>query len=78
MKTKRLTEALERVEAWPAEAQDRLAEIALDIEADLSGEEYHPTPAELAGIDHGLRAAEEGRFATNEEVEAVFAKFRRR
>ena len=77
MKTKMLTEVLERVEAWPAEAQDRLAEIALDIEADLSGEEYRPTPEEFAGIDRGLRAAAEGRFATDDEVEAAFAKFRR-
>ena len=77
MKTKRLTEALERIEAWPADAQDRLAEIALDIEDALSGKEYSPTPEELEGIDRGLRAAAEGRFATDQEVEAVFAKFRR-
>jgi predicted transcriptional regulator len=38
--------------------------------------EYEPTPEELAGIDRGLRAAAEGRFATDQQVEAVFAKFR--
>lgn len=37
---------------------------------------YQPTPEELAGIDRGLRAAAEGRFATDQQVEAVFAKFR--
>ena len=37
--------------------------------------EYVPTPEELAGIDRGIRAAEDGRFATTEEVEATFAKF---
>lgn len=77
MKTKRLAEALVRIEAWPAEAQDRLAEIALDIEAAISGEEYDPTPEELEGIDRGLREAAEGRFATDREVEAVLAKLRR-
>ena len=77
MKTKMLTDVLERVETWPAEAQDRLAEIALDIEADFSGQEYRASPDELAGIDRGLRAAAEGRFASNDEVEAAFAKFRR-
>jgi predicted transcriptional regulator len=77
MKTKMLTDVLERVEAWPAEAQDRLAEIALDIEVALSGKEYDPTPEELEGIDRGLRAAAEGRFAKDQEVEAVLAKFRR-
>lgn len=76
MKTKRLNEALERVEAWPAQAQDELAEIARDIDASLRQGDYEPTPAELAGIDRGLRAAEEDRFATDEQVEAALAKLR--
>ena len=77
MKTKMLTKALEHVEAWPAEAQDRLAEIALEIEAGLDGAEYEPTAEELAGIDRGLKATAEGRFATDEEVEEAFSRFRR-
>lgn len=76
MKTKMLSEVLQRVEAWPPEAQDRLAQIALDMEADISDGDYDPTAEELAGIDRGLRAAAEGRFATDDEVEAVLAKFR--
>ena len=76
MRSKALTQALKRVEAWPDEAQDQLAEIALAMDADVSGEAYHPTAEELAGIDRGLSAAAEGRFATHEEVEAVLAKFR--
>lgn len=39
-------------------------------------EEYHASPEELAGVDRGLDDAEHGRFATEEEVEAAFAKFR--
>jgi len=78
MKTKLLTQALERVESWPAHAQDQLAEIALDIDADLKGVLYEPTPEELEGVDRGLRDAAEGCFASEEEVEAAFAKFRRR
>jgi predicted transcriptional regulator len=76
MKTKRLTQALERVDAWPAHAQDELAEIARDIDESLSKGEYQPTPEELEGIDRGLRDAEQSRFATDEEVKAAFAKFR--
>ncbi|MEJ2435990.1 MAG: hypothetical protein P8Y53_23675 [Pseudolabrys sp.] len=76
MKTKSLTQALERVESWPAQAQDELAEIARDIDESLRKGEYEPTPAELAGIDRGLRAANEGRFATDEQVEAALAKLR--
>jgi predicted transcriptional regulator len=76
MKTKLLADVLERVEAWPAEAQDKLAEIARDIDADLH-EPYHAGADELAGIDRGLRDAAEGRFASDEAVETAFAKFRR-
>jgi len=76
MKTKQLAEVLERVERWPAHAQDELAEIARDIEARLSNGEYEPTEAELAGIDRGLRAAAEGRFATDQQIDAALAKLR--
>jgi len=37
---------------------------------------YRATPEELAGVDRGLRDAAEGKFATDEEVEATFAKHR--
>jgi predicted transcriptional regulator len=75
MKTKALTAILERVETWPEAAQQQLAEIALEIEQDLSGT-YNPTPAERAGIERGLADAKAGRFATDEQVEAALAKFR--
>lgn len=77
MKTKQLTEILERVENWPPQAQDELAEIARDIDENISGGDYEPSEAELAGIDRGLKAAAEGRFATTEQVEAVLAKLRK-
>jgi predicted transcriptional regulator len=73
-----LNEALERIETWPAEAQNRLAEIALDIDAGLKDVVYEPSADEIEGIDRGLHDAAEGRFASDEEVEAAFAKFRRR
>jgi predicted transcriptional regulator len=76
MKTKELTVILERVESWPEAAQRQLAEIALEIEQNLSGE-YQATPEELAGIDRGLADARAGRFATDEEVEEALVKFRR-
>jgi predicted transcriptional regulator len=77
MKSNLLNQALEKIENWPADAQDQLADIALDIDAALKDVVYQPTSAELAGIDRGLRDAEQGRFATDAEVEAAFAKFRR-
>jgi hypothetical protein len=75
MRTKKLTEVLERVEAWPADIQNELAEFALELDAGFRNGEYQPTPEELAGIDRGLRAAAEGRFASDRQVEAVFANF---
>jgi predicted transcriptional regulator len=42
----------------------------------LKGDAYQATPEELAWIDRGLQAAEQGRFAAPEDVAAVFAKHR--
>ena len=77
MASKALEEAMRRAETWPAEAQEELAEIALEIDASLRGGTYHATLEELEGIDRGLKAAREGRFATDEEVETVIVKRRR-
>ena len=76
MTTKILQDALRRVEAWPEAAQVELAEIALEIEAGLATGTYHATPKELEGIDRGLKAAREGRFATDDQVKQVFQKHR--
>ena len=77
MTSKALKEAMQRAESWPEEAQEELANIALQIDASLKGGLYQATREELEGIDRGLRAAQEGRFATEEQVEAVLAKHRR-
>jgi predicted transcriptional regulator len=76
MTTKILRDALRHVEAWPEAAQVELAEIALEIEAGLASGTYHATPKELEGIDRGLKAAREGRFATDDQVKQVFQKLR--
>jgi hypothetical protein len=77
MTARALKEALEKAEAWPEEAQQELAAIVREIDAELRGGIYHATPEELAGIDRGLKAAMEGRFATEAQVEAVLSKKRR-
>ena len=76
MTAKALKEVMQRVESWPESAQEELAEIAKEIEAGMQSGVYHATPAELTGIDRGLKAAREGRFATKEQAEAVFSKYR--
>jgi hypothetical protein len=62
---------LERVPIWPEDRQQELAEIALEIEAELAGAEYEATPDELAAIDEGLA----GKAASEEKVKAAFAVF---
>jgi hypothetical protein len=54
VKTKKLTEVLERIEAWPPEAQNELADFVLERDARLSDGEVESTPEELARI-RGLR-----------------------
>ncbi len=76
MTAKTLKTALERVERWPEHAQAMLAELALEIDRELREQKYIATPAELAGIDRGLKAAREGRFASDKEVESIIAKHR--
>jgi predicted transcriptional regulator len=77
MKAKTIKEILQRAENWPESAQAELAQAALDIERELQGDTYTATPEEIAAIERGLKEAEQGLFATDAEVEAVFAKFRR-
>ena len=64
---------LERVSTWPEERQRQLAELALDIEAEMSDSAYQASAEELQAIDEGLA----GEPASQEEVEAAFASFRR-
>lgn len=76
MTSKILQDVLRRAEDWPEAAQAELAEIALEIDAGLGTGTYHATPKELEGIDRGLKAAREGRFATDDQVNQILRKFR--
>ena len=67
---------LDRVANWPEEDQEELAQVALEIEARRHGV-YHATPQELVAIDEALAAVGRGEIASEEAVEAVFAKYRR-
>ena len=72
-----LHDLLRRAEEWPDAARTELTEIAREIEAELSAGVYVASAAELAGVDRGLQDSVEGRFATDGQLEAVFAKHRR-
>ena len=77
MTTEALKGVLARAETWPEWAQAELTQIALEIEAEMFRGNSRATAEELAGIDRGLKAAREERFASEAEVEAVFTKHNR-
>jgi len=71
-----LKNVLARAETWSEQDQEELAQVALEIEARRHGF-YHASPDELKAIDEALAAVARGEIASDEEVEAVFAKYRR-
>lgn len=70
-----LKDLLERVQAWPEEAQNELVAVANQIESELQGD-YVATQEELRTIDAAIASIDAGEFATDEEVAAAFAQFR--
>lgn len=78
--TKEQIEAvLERVKTWPKERQEKAAEILLVIESmgkSLGDGVYKLSEEERADLEQGLAEAERGEFATDEEVAALFNKYR--
>lgn len=72
--TELLTQAIRAVEALGADEQDRIAEAMLSLAKVLDSDEIDPE--HLDDVTEGLREAERGEFATEEEVEAAFRSFR--
>ena len=70
-----LKDLLERVGTWPEEAQNELVAVANQIESELQGN-YVATREELEAIDAAIASLDAGEFASDEEVQAAFAKFR--
>jgi hypothetical protein len=71
-----LKNLLERVQAWPEEAQDELVAVAKQIESELHGKQYVATEDELRVIDAAMASIDAGEAATDTEIRAAFAKFR--
>ncbi len=62
---------LDEVETWPLEDQEELAEYAREIRGRRTGT-YQLSEDERAGIDRGLADMRAGRFATDEQIAAIF------
>jgi predicted transcriptional regulator len=73
----RLKDILERVQSWPEAQQQHALDLLLTLEQEYAAEPYELTEEEKVAIDRGLRDVAEGRFATDAEVDAMFAKHRR-
>jgi predicted transcriptional regulator len=67
---------LERVESWPEEDQEELAEIAREIEARRSGL-YSLSDEKRAAVRAGLDAARRGDFVSEDEMEEFYQLHRR-
>jgi len=72
---KRLETLIERVAALPEEAQDELLDHIAIIEAKHSGV-YELSDDERTAVRRGLEQMRQGKFASDEEVEAVFSRYR--
>ena len=67
---------LERVQSWPIEDQEELAEVAREIESRRSGV-YRLSDEERIAVRAGMDDARRGDFATEEEIEEFYRLHRR-
>jgi hypothetical protein len=74
--SKPLDALMERAASWPDEAQAELVRFMIDMEAKHFGV-YRLSDEERAAVRRGLEDADAGRFASDEEVAALFARFRK-
>jgi predicted transcriptional regulator len=70
---KRLETLLERVAAWPDEAQAELAQVIVEIERQHS-DIYRLSDDERAAIKEGLAQADRGEFVSDEDMAAFFKR----
>lgn len=74
--TKLLDQAIAKVRELPAEEQERAAE-ALMLFAELAKQGvYRLSPEERVALEESKDQARRGELATDEEVEAAYARFR--
>jgi hypothetical protein len=73
---KSLEALMERAAAWPDEAQAELVQFMIDTEARHFGV-YRLDAEDRARIEESIAAARRGEFATDEEVAALFRRYRK-
>ena len=73
----KLRNIIERVDTWPEEAQEEAAQFLLALEQEYA-EPYELSDDDRAAVDRSLEEMRQGKFATEEQVAAVFNRYRRR
>ena len=68
---------MEQLASLPEELLDDVQESLKDIVHFHQKRHHRASPAELAGIDRGIKAADAGQFASAEELRETLAGFRR-
>jgi hypothetical protein len=76
MKTSDLQKYLERIPAWPKQAQNELVRSMAEIEHRYS-EPYHVDDDERAALERSAEDVRKNRFATDSDVEAVLTRYHR-
>ena len=66
---------IERVADWPQDAQAEVVQSIVDIETKRFGA-YRLSAEERAAIEEALVEMRQGKFASDEEVAAVFNRYR--
>jgi hypothetical protein len=73
----KLKSIFDRAETWPQEAQEQAVDLLLALGQEYA-EPYELTAEDRAAIDCSLEDARQGRFATDEQVAALFKRSRER
>jgi len=76
MTREQIAAILDRVRSWPPERQEDAANILLEMEGEGTAP-YELSGDEIEDIAEGLREADRGHFATDDEVAAVLTRYRR-
>jgi hypothetical protein len=71
--TKLLERAIDSARNLPADMQDEIARIILALSDDHDNA-YHLTPEEEESLEKSIVQSEQGQFATDAEVRAIWAK----
>ena len=75
MTKEQINAVLDNVRSWPEEDQEELIAYAREIEARREGV-YRLSEAERQGVERGLKAMRERKFASDERVTEIFQKAR--